>query len=75
MDETCNVSSCTNVTYGGYTCPQCGLWVPGGTWHGCTPKYTLTPTPSEMQLATAMDKLANAIIKLVEVIEERMPSE
>jgi hypothetical protein len=53
---------------GGYTCPNCGLWVPPGTWHSCCyePSYTYIYgiSTKEGRIARALERVADALEKL-----------
>ena len=54
----------------GYTCPNCGAWVPSGVWHTCSQPQVMyhytydAGTSVDDRPARALERIADALEKL-----------
>ena len=53
-------------TFNGWTCPQCGAWVPSGQTHSCYWYQPYQPLPNCQQC----QKIEELIRKLTEVLDK-----
>jgi hypothetical protein len=65
---------------GGYSCANCGQWVPSGTFHTCSvpPKipvpvnnYHSAPDPNTERIADALERLAKAAERALQLLERK----
>jgi hypothetical protein len=61
----------TTSTPAGWTCGKCGVYVPSGTYHGCTTRNEVPNLISTIPGNTFLERIATTLEKILEILEEK----